>query len=71
MSLESRSGFKTLFKLMLDKLDNLETNTSNTSLNVDNLRSDVNDLVTQMRILVGHLELVTGDRIKDDEINSL
>ena len=71
MSLESRSGFKTLFKLMLDKLDNLETNTSNTSLNVDNLRSDVNDLVTQMRILVGQLELITGDRIRDDEVNSL
>lgn len=71
MSLESRSGIKILSKLILDKLSDVDTKTNNTNIKVDNLRDDIQLLTTQMRILVGQLELITGDKIKDDEVNSL
>jgi len=71
MSLEARSGIKILSKLILDKLGDVDTKTNDTNIKVDSLRDDIQLLTTQIRILVGHLELVTGDKIKDDEINSL
>jgi hypothetical protein len=71
MSLEARSGIKILSKLILDKLSDVDTKTNDNNIKVDNLRDDIQLLTTQIRILVGHLELVTGDKIKDDEINSL
>lgn len=71
MSLESRSGIKILSKLILDKLSDVDTKTNNTNIKVDRLHDDVQLLTTQIRILVGQLELITGDKIKDDEVNSL
>ncbi len=71
MSLEARSGIKILSKLILDKLSDVDTKTNDNNIKVDNLRDDIQLLTTQIRILVGHLEIVTGDKIKDDEINSL
>lgn len=71
MSLESRSGIKILSKLILDKLSDVDTKTNNTNIKVDNLRDEIQLLTIQMRILVGQLELITGDQIKDDEVNSL
>lgn len=71
MSLESRSGIKILSKLILDKLADVDQKTNNTNIKVDNLRDDIQLLTTQIRILVGQLELITGDKIRDDEVNSL
>ena len=71
MSLEARSGIKILSKLILDKLSDVDTKTNDNNIKVDNLRDDIQLLTTQIRILVGHLEIVTGDKINDDEINSL
>jgi hypothetical protein len=71
MSLEARSGIKILSKLILDKLGDVDTKTNDTNIKVDSLRDDIQLLTTQIRILVGQLELITGDKIRDDEINSL
>ena len=71
MSLESRSGIKILSKLILDKLADVDTKTNDTNIKVDNLRDDIQSLTTQIRILVGQLELITDNKIKDDEVNSL
>ena len=71
MSLEARSGPKILLKLLLDKTNDVLTQSVDNKTEITRLREDVNNLSNLTTKMIFHLELITGEKlhVKDTQHN--
>ena len=61
MALESRSGHKTLLKLLLEKTNEVLTQSSNNELQLRILREESKENREKLILIIKQLELMTGD----------
>ena len=70
MALEERSGIKVLSKLILEKLGEVDAQTTANTLKLDGLTIALEELTTQVKLLLMHQSEITGEVFRDDEVNS-
>ena len=63
MSLEARSGPKILLKLLLDKTNDVLTQSVDNKTEITRLREDVTNLSNLTTRMIFHLELITGEKL--------
>lgn len=70
MALEERSGIKVLSKLILEKLGEVDAQTTTNTVKLDGLAIALEELTTQVKLLLMHQSEITGEVFRDDEVNS-
>ena len=70
MSLEDRSGPKTLLKLLLDKTNDVLTQSITNQIEIIKLRDDIIQFRELQRTMVFHLEQITGESFGPKDIGS-
>ena len=69
MSLEARSGHKTLLKLFLDNINTTHTKIDDNNLKIDTLNRQIEELTDQIRILVMHNEVLTDNDFRQKNLS--
>jgi len=61
MSLEARSGPKTLLKLLLDKTNDVLTQSKDNKLAIERLHDKDKELDAKLLLIIQQLELISGE----------
>ena len=70
MSLEERSGAKTLLKLLLEKSNEVLTQSITNQTEIIKLRDDIIEFRELQRTMVFHLEQITGESFGPKDIGT-